>query len=392
MQWGSAASRNPHTEAATREAADGALRVLGDASVELVFVFLSRQHVPGAAAIARGIAERFPNAVTLGCSGQSCIGGAVEVETGPSLSLTLAHLPNVSLHPFRAVPAAVLQAGEDPTAWSRIAPVPSDDVPAFVLLGDPFTGDTEKVIRGLELAHPGAVQIGGLASGATEPGGNVLLLGDRVLTEGYIGLGLTGDVAVDTVVAQGCRPIGEPMFVTRSDQNVILEVDGRPPMEVLNELVSRADERERYLFQTSLFIGVQMNPFRMELGRGDFLVRNILGGDSDSGALAIGAPVEERQVVQFQLRDGETAAEDLALGLSRYTAEHSGAVGALLFSCLGRGQGMYGRPNHDSDLLRQYLGDVSVSGFFCNGEIGPVEGRTFLHGYTSAFGIFRPAS
>jgi small ligand-binding sensory domain FIST len=135
-----------------------------------------------------------------------------------------------------------------------------------------------------------------------------------------------------------------------------------------------------------------MNPLRMELGRGDFLVRNLVGGDPDSGALAIGALVEETQVVQFQIRDGETAAEDLALGLSRYTAEHSGAVSALIFSCLGRGQGMYGRPNHDTDLLRRYLGDVSVSGFFCNGEIGPVEGRTFLHGYTSALGIFRPSS
>ena len=212
------------------------------------------------------------------------------------------------------------------------------------------------------------------------------------LSEGYVGLGLTGDVVIDTVVAQGCRPIGEPMFVTRCEKNVIFEVDGRTPLEVLNELVANANEREQLLFQTSLFIGVQMDPEQSELGRGDFLVRNVLGGDRDSGALAIGALVEETQVVQFQLRDGETAAEDLSLGLSRYAADHQGACSALLFSCLGRGRQMYGCENHDSDLLQRFVGGASVSGFFCNGEIGPVAGRTFLHGYTSAVGFFRPRS
>ena len=390
MKWGSAVSRHAETEPAILDVIERAERALGEPPIELVLLFLSSQHTPAALRVAEVLADRFPDAVRIGCSGNSCIGGGVEVEDGPSISLTLAHLPDVSLHPFHVSPQTLATAEEGATDWGKIVGVDSDAQPAFVVLGDPFTGDSERLIRGLELAYPGAVQIGGLASGGQQPGSDVLLLGDRILSEGHVGLSLTGDVVIDTVVAQGCRPIGEPMFVTRCDQNVIFEVDGRPPLEVLNELAAKANERERRLLQTSLFIGLQMDRERAELGRGDFLVRNITGADPESGSLAIGALVRETWVVQFQLRDGETAAEDLKLRLSEYRSDLRRARSALLFSCLGRGRHIYDSENHDSNLLKRYLGDVSVSGFFCNGEIGPVEGRTFLHGYTSAFGIFRP--
>ena len=261
-----------------------------------------------------------------------------------------------------------------------------------MLLGEPFTGDSEAVIQGLGRGYPGCVQIGGLASGADRPGGNRLFLGSECLTEGFAGVALTGNVVVDTVVAQGCRPIGQPMFVTRCRDNLLLEVDGRPPSEVLSELYAEADARERALFQSSLFIGMQMHADKLELGRGDFLVRNLLGADPETGSLAVSVHLQETQVVQFQLRDGITASEDLEAHLGSYAEQdpRTEASGALLFSCLGRGRTMYGVANHDSDAFRRHLGDVPIAGFFCNGEIGPVEGRTFLHGYTSAFAIFRP--
>jgi small ligand-binding sensory domain FIST len=390
MRWGSAVSQHAKTDRALQDVIDKARRELGEAPVELAFVFLSSQHLPRASEVVDTLAGRFSDAVRIGCSAQTCIGGGVEVEDGPSISLTLAQLPDVSLHPFHVPGQALAGAGGDFAPWRKIVGVAPDARPAFVVLGDPFTGDTEQMIRGLELAYPGAVQIGGLASGAQQPGGTVLFLDDRVLSEGYVGVALTGDVVIDTIVAQGCRPIGEPMFVTRCERNVIFELDGRPPLEALNELTAKATDRELQLLQTSLFIGVQMNPEQAELGLGDFLVRNVLGGDRSSGALAIGTPVTETQVVQFQLRDGEAAAEDLELQLASYTRDQPGACSALLFSCLGRGRQMYGCANHDCDLFRRFVGDVSISGFFCNGEIGPVAGRTFLHGYTSAFGIFRP--
>ncbi len=392
MKWGSTISQHPKTELATLDAIDGASLVLGDATVDLAFVFLSPQHIAGAVGVLEVLAERFPGAVLLGCSAQSCIGGGLEIEEGPSLSLTLAHLPDVSLHPFHITPDSLVRTAQAPEQWLDVTGVRPEDDPAFVLLGDPFTGDTEALIHSLAVAYPDAVQIGGIASGSRQPGNDVLLLQDGVLSQGYVGLALSGDLVIDTVVAQGCRPIGQPMFVTRGEGNVIFEIDGRPPLEILSELAADASERELRLLQTSLFIGVQMNPERVELGRGDFLVRNVLGADHDTGALAIGARVEVTQVVQFQIRDGETAAEDLSLALSQHRDSYPKASSALLFSCLGRGRGMYGVESHDSDAFRRIAGDVSVSGFFCNGEIGPVDGRTFLHGYTSSFGIFRPKS
>jgi small ligand-binding sensory domain FIST len=373
----------------------GAREQLGDASVDLVCAFVSPAHLPAVRSVAERLRSEFPGAVLLGCSARHCIGDATEVEEGPSLSVCVASLPDVELHPFHVAPASLAAAGSHPERWRETLGVDPDARPSFVLLGDPASGDAEALIRCLEAAYPGAVQVGGLASASPQPGGDVLLLADALHRQGFVGLALSGDVAIDSIVAQGCRPVGQPMFVTRCDRNVIFELDGRRPLDVLDELAQQASERELLLFQTSLFIGIQMDPAQTELGRGDFLVRNVIGGDRDSGALAVGAWIEETQVVQFQLRDGVTAAEDLELRLSRYAGaryagERRDAAGALLFSCLGRGLGMYGCESHDSAALQRFLGRVPVTGFFCNGEIGPVQGRPFLHGYTSAFGIFRP--
>jgi small ligand-binding sensory domain FIST len=198
---------------------------------------------------------------------------------------------------------------------------------------------------------------------------------------------LSGDVAVDTVVAQGCRPIGDPMFVTRSERNVIHELDGRRAAVVLQDLFARAPAEDKALFRSSLFLGVVMREDCQEYGHGDFLIRNVLGVDPRSASIVVGAAVRDSMVVQFHLRDARTSSEDLRALLSRYEGR---PAGALLFSCLGRGRGLYGTPDHDSALFAERVGPVPLGGFFCNGEIGPVHGTTFLHGYTSAFGLFRP--
>jgi small ligand-binding sensory domain FIST len=185
------------------------------------------------------------------------------------------------------------------------------------------------------------------------------------------------------------------MFVTRASGNMIHELDGEPPTTILGELFAKASPRDQSLFRTSLFLGVEMRPAQLEYGQGDFLVRNLLGADNDSGAIAVAADLAERQVVQFHLRDGETASRDLHLRLSDYQDRlhdddaQAAPSGALLFSCLGRGEQLYGVPNHDIDAFGKHLGNVPLAGFFCNGELGPVGGTPFLHGYTSAFAIFR---
>ncbi len=219
----------------------------------------------------------------------------------------------------------------------------------------------------------------------------MLYLDDAVHRGGLVGVALSGDVRVDTLVAQGCRPIGEPMFVTRSVDNQIYALDGRSPLEVLQQLYERLGRRDRELFPHSLFVGLVMREKSEVYRRGDFLIRNVAGLDAERGALVVGARVAEGTIVQFHLRDADTSAEDLEQMLSSLAPEQrTQARGALLFSCLGRGRHLYGRVDHDTESFRRHLGEVPLGGFFCNGEIGPVQGTTFLHGYTSSFGLFRP--
>jgi small ligand-binding sensory domain FIST len=181
------------------------------------------------------------------------------------------------------------------------------------------------------------------------------------------------------------------MFVTGARKNVLFELDGRSPMELLGELFAAANPTEQRLFQGSLFLGIELDREQRRFESGDFLIRNLLDADPETGALHVAADLEGRRVVQFHLRDARAADEDLSRQLERYAARrHPGAAGALLFSCLGRGRGLFGEPDHDSRAFQRALGPLPLTGFFGNGEIGPVEGRTFLHGYTSAFGIFRP--
>jgi small ligand-binding sensory domain FIST len=264
------------------------------------------------------------------------------------------------------------------------------DVAGFVLLADPFTFEAEALLRALDLAYPAAKKAGGLASGGREPGGNVLYANGEVLRGGAVGMALCGRIEMDTVVAQGCRPIGMPMFVTGCEHNLLRGLDGRPPYEVLAELYESLSRRDRELFQHSLFLGVGMRPEQQAFAPGDFLIRNIVAADPKSGTLAIGSVLEPHMIVQFHLRDAQTSRDDLNAMLSRYRGESSRTPqGALMFSCLGRGMHLYGAPDHDTALFREHLGGVPLGGFFCNGEIGPVHGRTYLHGYTSSFVLFR---
>ena len=213
-----------------------------------------------------------------------------------------------------------------------------------------------------------------------------------MLPGGAVGIAFTGDVEVDTVIAQGCRAIGSPMLVTRCRGGTLLELDRGKPLEVLAEIYAELGPRDRELMRHSLFLGLDMREERVEYDPGELLVRNIMGADPDTGALSVGEVLHPVQAVQFVLRDAQAAQEDLRrmLEIRRLTGAPR-PDGALLFSCTGRGSGLFGRPDHDTGLFEELLGPTALGGFFCNGEIGPVGGATFLHGYTSAFALFRAA-
>jgi len=302
-----------------------------------------------------------------------------------------ASLPDVEIKPFHLDQADLPGLDAGPKKWQTCF----GDTPAphFVLLADPFTMDVERTLQGLDYAYANAVKIGGLASGTEGAGQNALFVNKERYRSGMVGIALSGNIAIDTIVAQGCRPIGNAFSITKCEKNILIEIDGQKPIEVLQSLYQELSDADQQLMQHSLFIGLAMTPFNENLSRGDFLIRNLMGVDSKTGAITLGALLREGQTAQFHLRDKETSSEDLKWYLAQYQMEKEpkSARGALMFSCMGRGANLYGEPDFDTRLFHAQLGPVPMGGFFCNGEIGAIGQTTFLHGYTTCLGIFREA-
>ncbi|MBM4406680.1 MAG: hypothetical protein FJ039_10990 [Chloroflexi bacterium] len=392
MKWASAISQ----EFSVRKAvADTIARVkadLGDVQPDLAVVFVSAHHAVDFPSIPQIVQSNLGAKTLIGCSAGGVIGGGREVEDEAAFSLTAAALPDVKLSGFYADEASIPSPDAGPGAWEQLAGVTASEEPHFIVLPDPFTIRSEMLVSGLDYAFPKSAKIGGLASAARMPGGNALFLNEKVFRKGAVTLAMAGNIQVDTVVAQGCRPIGKPYIVTRCRQNVLLELDNRKPMDVLREVFAECSDRDRQLINSALHLGIVTDPLLEEFKAGDFLIRNVLGMHQESEGFVIGELLTEGQVVQFHVRDAATAAEDLEGTLRRYAGNRlpKADAGALLFSCVGRGANLFGRPNHDTDLFLREVGRMPLGGFFCNGEIGPVGQTTFLHGFTSSFGIFKP--
>ena len=392
MKWASAISEQTPLESAIRECVAAVRQKLGDAPPHLAATFVSPHYEVEYEQVPRLVQQELGSPLVFGCSGGGVIGDGKEMEQRPAVSITAGSLPDVSLVEFHLDGESLPDLDAGPQEWEELVKVQPSQEPQFIILADPFSFPVQNLLLGLDFAFSRSVKVGGLASGGHQQGVNALFLGDQVYRAGAIGIALHGNITVDTVVAQGCRPIGKTMRITQSQRNLLMELDERPPLALLQELFQTLGERDRELMRHSLFLGVVMDELIEEPKQGDFLIRNVLGMDGQAGILAIGELLKEGQLVQFHLRDAETSAEDLATVLERYAGDNreNQIPGALLFSCLGRGQFLYGQPNHDTDIFREKLGAVPLGGFFCNGEIGPVSGTTFLHGYTSSFGIFRP--
>ncbi|MCH8940270.1 MAG: FIST C-terminal domain-containing protein [Chloroflexi bacterium] len=394
MKWASAISEESDLAAALEECAGKVASELGpDSPVTLAVVFASATYNDAAADVARVLGERFPGAMILGCSGAGIIGNAKEIEGQPAVALTVGHLPDVEAKPFRFISDELPSPDEPPDAWSALLGVSPEEKPSFLVLMDPFSMAGEGLLSGLDYAFPSSVKVGGLASGSGRPGGHALFLGDEVYHDGVVGIALTGNIVVETVVAQGCRPIGELKRITKAERNLLIELDGERPLDYLKDMFSRLSPEDQNLVGNNLFLGIAMDP-QLELeevNAGDFLIRNLIGTDQENGYVTIGEFLREGQLVQFHIRDAKTSSEDLQRQLTRYmeTAGQASPVGALMFQCNGRGKYLYGKENHDSDLFTEMLGSIPLGGFFCNGEIGQVSGTTYLHGYTSSFALFK---
>ncbi|MBT5471029.1 MAG: hypothetical protein HOK41_10545 [Nitrospina sp.] len=394
MKWVSALSKQTDIDAAIQEATEEAVRQLGNDQADLTVIFIAPQYKDFYDKVPDIINRYLKPGLLFGCSGGGIIGNGEEVEQQAAFSITCAKMPGVKIQPFYSETKELPDQDTSPTVWREWLDVNIEDQPHFIFLADPFSFRGDEFLAGVDFAYPNSKKVGGLASGAQALGGNALYLGDKIYDNGLIGIALSGDIEVDTIVAQGCRPIGEPMKITGCQDTLLKELDGKPTLEVLQELNETLSDSDKKLLQTSLFLGIEMDPMKDDPKQGDFLIRNLMGVDRESGALAIGALLRTGQLVQFHLRDKKMSAEDLDVMLTRYLSQGNAenASGALLFSCLGRGKYLYGEANHDTNMFRNKLGEIPLGGFFCNGEIGPVGKTTFLHGYTSSFGIFRKSN
>lgn len=392
MRWSSAVSESPSLDMAIAECATLIREEMGHLTVDLVVAFVSPHHASGYDQVPELIHKEFPEGELIGCSGGGVIGAGREVEDRPGFAMTVAHLPDVNVVPFHLETADLPDADAPPDRWEDLAHVAGAEEPHFILLVDPFAFDAEQLVMGLDYAFYSGAKIGGMTSGGQRRGENALFLTSNVYRSGAVSVALSGNVAVDTIVAQGCRPIGGLMQVTSANRNVLLALDDEKPTDVLQRIYGRLTEHDQRLAQQALFLGVAMDPLNDTPQLGDFLVRNIVGGNQDTGTLSVAELLKEGQTVQFHIRDAETSAQDLDHMLTQYSARKPiyEETGALLFSCLGRGEHLYGRPDHDTEMFRSKISSMPMIGFFCNGEIGPIGGSTFLHSYTSAFGVFRP--
>ncbi len=325
------------------------------------------------------------------CTCAGIIGTDKEIEGRPSASLMLARLPGVELVPF-SLNQAELEGLRIPADWYNFLEVYPNERPSFLVFPDPFLIDANGFLAKLNLAYPGSSIVGGLASAASGPQENVLIVDGEVFQEGLVGVCLKGNISVETVVSQGCRPVGETYIITKAENNIIYELGGKPFYKVLEAVLNSGTEYDRHLARQLILIGIATNEYVHEFKRGDFLVRGILSVDPANGAGVVGELVRAGQTVQFHLRDAKTANEDLheLLKMHKDRPHAIAPHGALVFTCNGRGFGLFGQQDHDIRIIQQHLGPIPAAGFFCAGEIGPVGGVNFLHGFTNSMALFYP--
>jgi small ligand-binding sensory domain FIST len=356
--------------------------------LDLALIFLSPHFRLVTGDIVKQIRTILKPRVLLGCTGEGVIGQDREIEQSAGITLIAAHLPNVELRPFSLQSMDWEKVLGDPATFDAKIDAP-EDPKLFVMMADPFTTPIDRVLEAFNHFHAGLPMIGGLASGAHRAGGNALILNDRVLNNGAVGVGLAGAIDVDVIVSQGCRPIGRPLKVTSVDQNIIMSFEDKSPLGYLQDLITELSPEDQDLLENGLFIGRAIDTGLETLGRGDFLIRSVVGVDQETGAIVIDDHIDAGETVQFHLRDASTAEEDLEMMLAPQLL-YQAPSGGLLFACNGRGTRLYSHPNGDITTMQKVIGNIDLAGFFCAGEIGPIGGKNFLHGHTASMVLFRP--
>jgi small ligand-binding sensory domain FIST len=324
-----------------------------------------------------------------GCSSTALVAGNEELEENPGIVLALYSLPGAKLAGIYFTQTQVEEADRQ-TYWQGFSEITASQTNGWLTFIDPFHLDSESWLRTWNESYAGVPVYGGLASGVFAEQVTQIYLNGDVYEEGGVAISVGGDVKLAGVISQGCTPIGDTWTLTRVEQNLIHKIANRPAYEVLSETVNEMPADEQKKVRGNLFIGLVVNEYLDDFHRGDFLVRNLLGGDPQTGVLAVGAMPRAGQTMQFQRRDAEAATEDMNELLGRTHIQLGGATvyGGCLCCCNGRGKHLFGESGHDAQLVQRKFGGIGLSGFFCNGEIGPVGQKNFLHGYTASLALF----
>jgi len=376
-------------EAGLQKWAEELRRRLGSKRVSLGLVFMAPKFFPHAQATLEILRVHAQIPLLAGCSGTGLVAGDSELEDNPGLALALYHLPGAKLKAARFTQEQV-QAVTGTDYWpaeTGAAPLPTHGWLAFL---DPFTMDCERWLRDFDEAYAPRPIVGGLASGDPGEQNSQIYLNGEVFNEGGVAIAVGGEVTLAGVIAQGCTPIGETWTLTGVERNIIHGIANRRAYDVLADTWKGLTTDEQRKTQGNLFIGLVINEYLDDFHRGDFLVRNLLGADPNTGAIAVGALPRTGQIMQFQRRDATAASLDMAELLARAKHDLAGAtiLGGCLCCCNGRGKNLFETPSHDARMVQQQLGPFGLAGFFCNGEIGPVGDRNFLHGHTASLALF----
>ena len=384
-RFGDGLARDADVVRAAESAVAQALDQLHGATAHLVCVFVGGGQPDDAGAVAERVLVLCPGATVLGCSASGVIGDGVGIEGERAVSVWVASLPGVKVRGFH------LEVMRSPDGRAVVGmPEPSGDAAATILFADPYSFPVDGFVEQANELFATVPMIGGMASGPHGPGSTRLLLDERVADRGAVGVVLEGPITVRALVSQGCRPVGPTMVVTRSEGNAILELAGVNALDRLEQIVAALDPDDQALVSAGLQFGVAMDEYADEHERGSFLIRSVLGVDRDRKAVLVGDLVPVGRTVRFQVRDAETAADDLDELLTAFRDECGldSIEGVLLVSCSGRGSRLFTSAGHDVDAVRRTLATGAVAGFFATGEIGPVGGRNHLHGFSAALMAF----
>jgi small ligand-binding sensory domain FIST len=356
-------------------------------SPDIAIVFVSPHFADEFQEIADAIQEALQPINMIGCVGDSIVSGGREIEGDPAITIWAAALPDTKIETahllLERVPAGGFISGTEELSLEQIT---ARDESALIVLGEPFSFPTDLLLSQLAADYPELRVLGGMASGFQQPGRNLVLVNGTVYSEGAAGLLIDGGVKVHSVVSQGCRPIGDRFVVTKVEQNLILELGGKPTIQVLEEMFIRLPTSDHDLMSKGFFLGRVMSEYQDDYEMGDFLIRNVVSMDKERGAVVVNDYFQVGQTVQFQVRDEETASNELRQLLKK--TELVAVQGGLVFTCNGRGTRLFAEPDHDAGVIREVVGEIPLAGFFAQGEIGPVGGENHMHGYTASVVLF----